>query len=96
MNDKKFPKKFSKKLDTFANGYMETVDGSNTEELKKFILSSERNIYEIDFEKDNNAKLLKMKEDLKDEMAPFAEAKGTETAKIQYCLFTLEQRGVKL
>lgn len=96
MKDKQFPQKHSKKLEEFAQGYMETVDGSDTEELKRFILSAERNIYEIEYEKDNNNKIAKMKEDLKEATAPFSEAKTTETAKIKYCLYTLENRGVKI
>jgi len=96
MKDKHFPEKYKKKLDNFAQGYMDNVDSSDTEEIKKLILSSERNLYEIEYEKDNNPKILKMKEDLKAEMSPFTEAKHTETAKIKYCLFTLEGRGVRI
>jgi len=96
MSDKKFPTKYSKKLDMFAEGYSTNVDQSNTEEIKKLILTSERNIYEIEEAKENNDKLTQMKEDLKDATAPYSEAKTTETAKIKYCLFTLEGRGVKI
>ena len=96
MSDKEFPKKYSKKLEQFAQGYMETVDGAETEEIKKFILSSENNIYDIEHEKDNNANLLKMKEDLKEATAPYTEARTTEMAKIKYCLWTCSERGIKL
>lgn len=96
MKEKHFPEKFKKKLDTFAEGFVENVEGANTDEIKKFILSSERNIYEIEYEKDNNEKLLKLKEDLKEATAPYSEAKSTETAKIKFCLFSLESRGVKI
>lgn len=97
MSDQKiFPKKYMKKLDMFAEGYVETVEGANTDEIKKFILSSEQNIYEIEYEKENNPEIIKMKEELKQVAGPFAEAKSTEMAKIKYCLYTLEGRGVKI
>lgn len=97
MSDQKiFPKKYMKKLDEFAQGYVETVESASTEELKKFILTSEQNIYEIEHEIENNVNLLKIKEECKREMAPFNEAKQTETAKIKYCLFVLENRAIKL
>lgn len=94
--DVKFPSKYMKKLDTFAPEYAETVDGAQTDEIKKFILSSENNIYDIEHEKENNAALLKLKEDLKEASAPYSEAKTTEMAKIKYCLWTLASRNVKL
>jgi hypothetical protein len=96
MSEKQFPSKFKKKLETYAQGYSETVDSASTDEIKKFILTSERNIYEIENEKENNPKLVKMKEDLKSELAPFTEARGTEMAKIRYCLWTLENRGIRI
>lgn len=96
MKDKHFPEKFKKKLDMFADGFMANVEGANTDEIKKLILSSERNIYEIEYEKDNNEKLLKLKEELKESVAPYSEAKATENAKIKWCLFTLENRNIKL
>ena len=91
-----FPKKYMKKLDMFANGYVETVEGADTNEIKKFILSSERNLYEIENEMAGNANLLKLKEDLKEATAPYSEAKSTETAKIKFCLFKLQERGIKI
>jgi hypothetical protein len=96
MADKIFPKKYMKKLDDFAEGYVATAESANTEELKKFILLSEQSIYEIEHEIENNANLLKQKEELKNDMAPFTEAKQTEMAKIKFCLFTLESRGVRI
>lgn len=96
MKDKQFPEKHLKKLNEFAPGYVDTVGAADTEEIKKFILSSERNVYEIENEKDANEKIAKMKEELKEATAPFAEAKATEMAKIKLCLYTLSERGVRL
>jgi hypothetical protein len=97
MSDQKiFPQKHIKKLNEFAQGYIESVEIATTEEIKKFILSSEQNIYEIEHEMENNSNLLKLKEQLKEASGPFTEAKSTETAKIKYCLFVLEGRGVRI
>lgn len=93
---KEFPKKYLSKLKDFAPDHAEKIDQSDTNEIKKFILTSERNLYEIEIEKDNNEKLQQMKDELKEAMGPFTEAKSTETAKIKYCLFVLENRGVKI
>lgn len=93
---KHFPEKYMKKLNTFAQGYVESVESANTDEIKRLILSSEKNLYDIEHEKDNNANLSKLKEDLKEVMAPYAEARQTETAKIKYCLWTLDQRNIKM
>lgn len=94
--DRKFPNKYMNKLNEFAQGYTETADSADTEDLKKFILTSEKNLYEIEHEKENNANLIKLKEDLKTDMAPYTEARQTETAKIKYCLWILGQRGIEL
>ena len=91
-----FPQKYLKKLNNLSPEFIETIDGLDTEEIKKRIVSSENNIYEIEKEKDNNSEILRLKEELKLINGPFAEAKGLETAKIKYCLFTLSNRGVKI
>ena len=94
--DQHFPEKYRKKLQNFAEGFIDTVDQLDTEEIKKRILTAESNIYEIEYEKDNNQKIVQLKDELKNIMKPFSEAKGMETAKIKYCLFTLQSRGVNI
>ena len=96
MANKTFPQKYKKKLNEFAQGYEESAEAATTDDIKKLILTAEQNIFEIEHEMDNNASLLKLKEDLKKDMAPFSEAKATEMAKIKFCLWVLDERGVKI
>ena len=96
MADKHFPEKYRKKLDQFAQGYIETVEGASNEDIKKFILTAERNLFDIEQEKENNANLLKLKEDLKETLAPYNEARSSETAKIKFCIFKLQERGQEI
>ncbi len=96
MADKQFPNKYLTKLNNLAEGFVETAQAADTEELKKIILTSERNIYEIEYERDNNASIIKMKEELKEATAPFNEARGVETAKVKFALWTLENRGIQI
>lgn len=96
MKENIFPEKYLKKLNSLATGYTDTIDGADTEEIKKKILSAENNIFEIDNEKDNNDKLKDLKAEIKKINGPFQEAKSLETAKIKYCLHILTNRGVNI
>lgn len=92
-NDKEFPTKYLKKIDgDFTDG----INAMDTEEIKKRILECEGNIYEIDADKDNNNELKDMKQKMKEAVQPYSETKGKETAKIKYCLYVLESRGIRL
>jgi len=86
-----FPDKFLKKL---PEGFADNMAAADTEELKSKILESERHIYEIDHERENNEELTRARENLKNISQPFRDAKATETAKIKYCLHVLQDRGV--
>ncbi len=96
VKEQHFPEKYRKKLQTLAEGFMDTIDQLDTEEIKKRILTAEGNIYEIEYEKDNNEKFLKIKEEMQLISKPFAEAKTVETAKIKYCVYILTEKGVRI
>lgn len=97
MSDQKiFPKKYTTKLNDFAEGFMEAAQSASTEEVKKMILIAEQHIYDADYAVENNAEILKQKEQLKNDMEPFKETKQVATAKIKFALYTLENRGVKI
>lgn len=89
----KFPEKFAKKLPT---GFSDTVDSADSNQLKKIIVECEGNIYTINKEKAADVKLNGAKELIKDLSAPYREAAQAQAAKIQYCLYVLENRGVNL
>ncbi len=88
-----FPKKFLNKLPT---GFTDNVDSMSTEEIQDKILLSESHIYELDKAKDEDEKLKQAKELAKEIAAPYTEAKNAEMAKIKYCMFSLENRGLKI
>jgi hypothetical protein len=87
-----FPKKYRDKIEHL----MEGLDGSDTEQLKKKILESERNLYEIQAAKAADEELLKAREHTKELGASYRENKNIEYAKIQYCLYLLENRGIAI
>jgi len=89
-----FPDKWLKKLK--GTGFVETADSKSSEELQKAIFEAEGNIYSIEKAKDACVKLQAARAVVKDEIGPFNESKGIETAKIKYALFLLESRGVDL
>lgn len=93
MSDAQFPAKWLKKLPT---GFTDTVESMSEEEVKKVIFESEGNIYTIEKEKDKDTKLNGAKDLVKEYSAAYNEAKSTQSAKIKYCLFLLESRGVDL
>jgi hypothetical protein len=66
------------------------------DELKKEIVSAEGNIYTIEHQRDNDANLLKAKEEAKDLGAGYRDAKNCQQAKIRYALFVLQGRGYDL
>jgi tetrahydromethanopterin S-methyltransferase subunit A len=93
MADKSFPERYRKKM---PPEFIDGVNSMDTDEIKQKILEAESHIYEIENEKEFNIKLQQAKEDLKLMTQPIAESKGIETAKIKYCLYVLETRGISL
>lgn len=90
-----FPTKFMKKIQDLPD-FVEGVNGMDTEDVKKKILESESHLYNIEAAKNDDGELVAAKEKAKECSAPYKESKGIETAKIQYCLYVLESRGVSL
>lgn len=92
-NQKIFPKKWSKLL---PMGWDEIIQSSKTEDLQKLIYDCEANIYVIDQSKEEDQKLQSIRDELRQAVEPYTDAKKTQTAKIKYMLFLLEERGVDL
>lgn len=88
-----FPAKFLKKL---SPEFVDAVNAMSEEEIKARVLTCEGNLYEITAAKANDEKLNAAKELAKDLSKPYAESKASENAKIQFCIFTLESRGINL
>jgi len=85
-----------KVLKKLPEGFADAMMASDTEDIKKKILESEGHIYEIDKEKEADEKLKAARESLKELGAAYREAKATANAKIKYCMYVLESRGVKM
>jgi hypothetical protein len=90
-----FPKKYMSKIKDLP-GFVDGIEGASTEEIKAKILLAEGHLYEIELEKEKNERLKELKEELKYITGPISEAKGIETAKIKYCIFMLEERGIEI
>ncbi len=91
--DNTFPSKLLKKL---PSGFTDTVESMSVDEIKKVIFESEGNIYTIEKAKDSDIKLNGARDFVKECSAPYTEAKTAQSAKIKYCLYLLESRGVNL
>lgn len=86
-----FPEKHKKALG--SSGFTDEADSFDVDRLKAEIVAAEKNIYIVDKEKEENAKLKDLKEQLKDINGGYSDAKKFQTAKMQYCLFLLESKG---
>lgn len=91
--DSGFPSKYEKKLPT---GFKEDADSYDTEKLKSTILESESNLVTADKEMQADEKLQAAKLIVKDLSSSYREIKHSQTAKIKYCLYLLEGKGVDL
>ncbi len=88
-----FPEKWSKKLPA---GFQDEAGALDEAGLKKIIVECEGNLYTIDKEKEADVKLAGAKEIVKDIAGGYREASGAQSAKIKFCLFLLDGRGVDL
>jgi hypothetical protein len=90
-----FPEKYAKVLKELPE-FKDTADAASSEDLKKIIFQCESNIYTIEKEKDDDAKLNSARELVKEYTAPYRDAIKVQTAKIKYALFLLEGKGEDL
>lgn len=88
-----FPKKLSQKL---PEGWSDSADSMSTDELKKVIVDCEGNVHVIERSKDTDTKLNAAKELVKELGGAYRDAKATNVAKIKYCLYLMESRGINI
>jgi hypothetical protein len=88
-----FPDKWMKVL---PPEFRDTADAASVEDLKKMIFTSEGYQYTIEKEKQNDEKLNAARELVKEMSGPYRDSLKIITAKIKYCLFLLEGKGVDL
>lgn len=90
-----FPEKWNKVLKDLPE-FKDTADAASNDDLKKIIVQCEGNIYTIEKEKDDDAKLNSARELVKEYTAPYRDAMKVQTAKIKYALFLLDNKGEDL
>lgn len=95
MSENVFPQKFMNKIKDLPE-FVEGINSMNTEEIKNKILETEGHLYEIDNAKEADQELASAKEKVKEFSKPYSESKGIETAKLRYCIYILESRGINL
>lgn len=89
-------KDINKVIKKLPEGFTSIVDGAKDQDLKSMLCQCEANIYTIDEAKEQDDKLSKAKEEVKELAAPYREAKSVQSAKITYILHSLESRGLDL
>lgn len=94
-DNNEFPSKHMKKIVDIPD-FIDSINSMDTDDIKKKVLETEGHIYEIDQSKQNDEALAKAREHSKELNAPYLESLGIERAKLQYLLFSLEQRGISL
>lgn len=90
-----FPDKYAKVLKEIPE-FKDTADAASADDLKKIIITCEGNIYTLEKEKEDDAKLNGAKELAKEYAAPYRDAAKVQMTKIKYALFLLEGKGVDL
>lgn len=96
MANRIFPKKYSKKINEAVPEFLDNVIGLDSDKIKEKILECEGNIYETEIALDGDEELVKIREKVKEIAAPYKDAKAVEMAKLKYCVFVLDERGIKL
>lgn len=95
MSDNGFPNKYMKKIADLPD-FVDGINSMDVEEIKKKILEAEQNIYEVENAKENDKELVSAREKVKQFSGPYRDTKSIETAKLKYCLYILETRGISL
>ena len=90
-----FPEKWMKVLKNLPE-FKDSADAADVEDLKKMIFTSEAYAYTVEKEKEGDAKLNAAKDLVKEYGAPYRDSLKVINAKIKYCLFLLEGKGVDL
>lgn len=94
-NEKVFPKKYMNKIKEMPE-FKEAVEGAQTDDIKKKILGCERALFETENAMAADEALQAAKNKAKEFASSYRETKSLETAKLKYCLYMLESRGIAI
>lgn len=86
-----FPKKYLKLLGDFPT----KAQAMNVEELKKELVKYEQAISATEKDRDNDAKLTQVKEELKELAADYNDVIKESHAAVKYIVFELDTRGAQ-
>ena len=95
MPDNNFPDKYMKKIKDLPD-FVGAIDSMDTDEVKRKILESESHLVDIEKACESDEELQQAREKVKEYGKPYRDGKSIETAKIKYCMYVLESRGVAL
>lgn len=90
-----FPEKYSKILKDNPE-FLSISEAASEAELKALLLTCEGDVYNVENFMMGDEKLLAAKALVKDYAAPYRDSLKVLTAKIKYCLFLLEGKGVEV
>jgi len=90
-----FPDKYLKVLKEIPE-FKDEADAASATDLKKIIIQSEGNLFNIEKEKAEDTKLNAAKDLVKEYSSSYRAASKVQTAKIKYALFLLEGKGEEL
>jgi hypothetical protein len=90
---KEFPSKLAKKI---APEFMDSIGAMSEAEIKERILNCEQHIIDIEEAATKDEKLVAARESVKEWSAPYRESKAMENAKLRFCFYVLETRGISL
>lgn len=86
-----FPEKSWNKL---SETWRDAADSKQTEELEKDLIKAVRNMSNTSFDMNNDTKLKILQEELKDLKGAYTETIAAEKAKVDYCVFLFNTRGI--
>lgn len=76
--------------------WRDAVQGKNTEEIEKDIITSARSMSSSVFDMKNDSKITVLQEDLKLLKSAHTEVINIDKAKLDYCIYLLNERGVPI
>lgn len=94
MDKREFPEKFYKLIKD--SPFVEEAESASLDDLKAKIVQSEEKIYNIQKAKETDDNLNAAKNQVKEFSKAYREAEQYEKAKVNFCLFVMEQRGYEL
>jgi len=92
-DDDAFPKKL---LDKVPGPVADAIPSMKEDELRERIVNCEASIVDIEKGQDDSDRISALKDELKDLVGGFRDAKKAEEATIKYCIYTLRKQGVVL